>query len=154
MAGFGRRWSQSDIDNAKDRQKPKENAKIKNATVVEMDGIKFASKLELYCYNMLKAVGIPFEFQVTIVLQEKFRASDGTLIREIKMIPDFVLEQHDLIVDTKGFQTPESKLKFKMLKHKIYSEGRKTKIELPKNQTEVGNLINRLLSEKRKSQAL
>lgn len=144
MAGFGTRWSQADIDAAQARQQPKGNQKIKNATKVEVDGEKFASKLELYCYNMLKAVGINFLFQPVIVLQEKFRYND-TAIREIKIIPDFELPEHDLIIDTKGFATSESKLKYKMLKHKLHLEGKSTVIELPKNRKEVDALVNKLI---------
>lgn len=141
---FGRRWSAADIDRAKNKAPQSENKKIKNATKVTLDGVQFASKLELYCYNMLKASEIRFEFQVPIVLQEKFRF-EGEAIREIKMIIDFYLPDNDMYIDTKGFQTPDSKLKFKMLKHKIHKEGSDLGVELPKNKKEVDALVNRLL---------
>lgn len=144
MAGFGTRWTQADIDAAKSKQQPKENQKIKNATKVEVDGEKFASKLELYCYNMLKAVKVRFDFQPEIVLQEKFKY-EGKTIREIKIIPDFYLSDYDMIIDTKGFATDKSTLKYKMLKYKLFQEGKSTVIELPRNREEVDALVNRLI---------
>lgn len=146
---FGVRWSEADIKKAQERQAPKENKKIMGATKVEMDGIKFASKLELYFYNLLKSTKITFDFQVIYVLQDKFRFN-GMAIREIKSIVDFYLPDYDMIVDTKGYQTPDSKIKFKMLKHKLYMEGKTTRIELPSTKKECEALINILISEKQK----
>lgn len=84
---------------------------------IELDGVKFDSKLELFCYQQLKSLGIEFEFQRAILLQESFRFK-GKWIRPITMIVDFVLH-HDgqkIYIDTKGFATETSKLKYKMLK--------------------------------------
>lgn len=124
----------------------KEN-KIRGAVKQEVNGIKYASKLELYLYNLLTAVKIPFLFQVTYVLQEGFKFH-GTTIRPIKMIVDFVLAEHDLIIDTKGFQLADNKIKFKMLKHKLFTEGKDTRIELPRTKEECDALINQLLNKK------
>jgi hypothetical protein len=84
---------------------------------IELDGVKFDSKLELFCYQQLKSLGIEFEFQRGILLQESFRFK-GKWIRPITMIVDFVIH-HDgqkIYIDTKGFATETSKLKYKMLK--------------------------------------
>jgi hypothetical protein len=84
---------------------------------IELDGVKFDSKLELFCYQQLKSLGIEFEFQRAILLQESFRFK-GKWIRPITMIVDFVIH-HDgqkIYIDTKGFATETSKLKYKMLK--------------------------------------
>lgn len=124
--------------------------KIRGATKTEQDGKKFASKLELYFFNLLKAFKIPFLFQVTIVLQEGF-VFQGKKIQPIKMIVDFELPDHGLIVDTKGFQLADNKLKFKMLKNKLVSEGKSTNVELPRTKEECDNLINRLIEHKKKS---
>ncbi len=123
--------------------------KIANAQKVEIDGEKFASKLELYFYNLLKSVNIPFLFQVEYVLQDGFKFH-GAAIRPIKIIVDFYLEEYDLIIDTKGWQLADSKIKYKMLKRKLFKEGKQTEIEMPKNKEECEALINRLL-KKRKS---
>jgi hypothetical protein len=84
---------------------------------IELYGLKFDSKLELFCYQQLKSLGIEFEFQRAILLQESFRFK-GKWIRPITMIVDFVIH-HDgqkIYIDTKGFATETSKLKYKMLK--------------------------------------
>jgi hypothetical protein len=84
---------------------------------IELDGVKFDSKLELFCYQHLKSLGLEFDFQRTILLQEGFRFR-GKAIRPITMIVDFVLHQdgQKIYIDTKGFATETSKLKYKMLK--------------------------------------
>ena len=84
---------------------------------IELDGVKFDSKLELFCYQQFKSLGLEFDFQRTMLLQEGFRFR-GKAIRPITMIVDFVLH-HDgqkIYIDTKGFATETSKLKYKMLK--------------------------------------
>ena len=42
----------------------KPNVKVKNATRVEYDGIKFRSKLEAKTYQRLKEEGFNFEYEV------------------------------------------------------------------------------------------
>lgn len=117
--------------------------KIRGAAKQEVDGQKFDSKLELYFFNLLKALKIPFKFQVTYELQGGFKFH-GTTIRPIKMIVDFYLPDHDLIVDTKGFQLADNKIKFKLLKHWLLSNGLATRIELPRNKEECDKLINEI----------
>jgi len=84
---------------------------------IELDGVKFDSKLELFCYQQFKSLGLEFDFQRTILLQEGFRFK-GKWIRPITMIVDFVLHHNGqkIYIDTKGFATETSKLKYKMLK--------------------------------------
>ena len=41
------------------------NKKVKNATAITVDGIKFKSKLEAYTYNKLKENGIHAEYEST-----------------------------------------------------------------------------------------
>lgn len=84
---------------------------------IELDGVKFDSKLELFCYQQFKSLGLEFDFQRTILLQEGFRFK-GKWIRPITMIVDFVLHHdgQEIYIDTKGFATETSKLKYKMLK--------------------------------------
>lgn len=87
---------------------------------IEIQGVKFDSKLELYCYNILKERNIKFDFQKTIILVDKFRFG-GKGIREITMIVDFVVYIGDRVVyiDTKGFPTEVSKIKYKLLRNKL-----------------------------------
>jgi hypothetical protein len=114
---------------------------------IELDGVKFDSKLELFCYQQLKSLGIEFEFQRAILLQEKFRFK-GKWIRPITMIVDFVIH-HDgqkIYIDTKGFATETSKLKYKMLKFLEKDDSIVDVIWLH-SQKEVKEFINDLLSK-------
>ena len=40
------------------------NKKISNATELEYEGIKFRSKLEVYCYKRLKEEGLSFKYEM------------------------------------------------------------------------------------------
>jgi hypothetical protein len=114
---------------------------------IELDGVKFDSKLELFCYQQLKSLGIEFEFQRAILLQESFRFK-GKWIRPITMIVDFVIH-HDgqkIYIDTKGFATETSKLKYKMLKFLEKDDSIVDVIWLH-SQKEVKEFINDLLSK-------
>lgn len=128
-------------------KKKKPNAKIKGATKTEVDGIKFDSRLEAYMYKQLKASRLNFDLKVDIVLQNKFRYGTEA-VRELKINIDFVLPWCDLMIDTKGFQTYDGKIKHKLLKHHLYQQGKVYRIELPKNQKECDALIFELKQKK------
>lgn len=86
------------------------------------DGITFDSKLEANRYLELKALESKgfisgLELQKEFELQPKFRDNQGKLQRPIKYIADFVYydeEGNYIAEDTKGFETPEFKIKKKM----------------------------------------
>jgi hypothetical protein len=112
---------------------------------IELDGVKFDSKLELFCYQQFKSLGLEFDFQRTILLQEGFRFK-GKWIRPITMIVDFVLH-HDgqkIYIDTKGFATETSKLKYKMLKFYVREDSTADVIWLH-SQKEVKDFLFNLL---------
>jgi hypothetical protein len=112
---------------------------------IELDGIKFDSKLELFCYQQFKSLGLEFDFQRTMLLQEGFRFK-GKWIRPITMIVDFVLH-HDgqkIYIDTKGFATETSKLKYKMLKFYVKEDSTADVIWLH-SQKEVKDFLFNLL---------
>jgi protein associated with RNAse G/E len=90
------------------------------ATKVKFDGKMFDSKLELFAWKMLTNLKIPFDWQVRYNLQESFKY-DGKTIRKIDMVIDFVIHMPDreIVVDTKGFATEVSKIKYKMLKYQM-----------------------------------
>lgn len=96
-----------------------------NAKKMEVNGVKFDSKLELYMYKLLKAYNIPFEFQIRKQLQPKFNFY-GENIREIYMVIDFVIRPDGTdkvyYVDTKGYATDKAILKYKMLRCKLKEE--------------------------------
>ena len=113
---------------------------------IEIDGKKFDSKLELYCYNMLKQLKIPFEFQKKEVLMGSFRYN-GKAVREITLTVDFVAEYKQIkyYIDTKGFATEVSKMKYKMLKNQLKGD-MYTDVVWLKNQKEVQSFINKLIN--------
>jgi|TARA_R100000734_G_scaffold19149_2_gene18624 hypothetical protein len=119
------------------RWKRKKGTKIKK---VMQDGIKFDSKLELYFYNLLKKEKIPFIFQEKFVLLQKFRYN-GSAVREMTLTVDFSIPQHDMIVDTKGFQRNDNKIKWKLLKRHLLDNNREPLILMPKNQKQCQEVI-------------
>lgn len=96
-----------------------------------VDGVKFDSKLELYCHKMLTLFKIKFDFQKRITLIERFKYDDKW-IRETTVVVDFVIKDGDdtIYVDTKGFATEVSKIKYKILKYQLKDEQNKRVIWL------------------------
>lgn len=119
------------------------NARVKNATKQHKYGLDFDSKLELFCYDLLRHYNIQFEFKKGFILQESFIFGTER-IQAIKMSIDFYLPKQDILIDTKGFQTDKNILKMKMLKHYLARQGKYPKIELPKSQKEVRSLVERI----------
>lgn len=114
---------------------------------VEVDGIKFDSRLELYCYELLKQFNIDFEFQTRIELVPKFRYNSEN-IRAITIIVDFVINVNGTLiyVDTKGLPTEVSKIKYKMLRYHLKEQGN-TDVVWLKNKKEVLSFINKINSK-------
>ena len=115
---------------------------MKQIKKVHKYGEKFDSKLELYFYELLTNNGIPFEFQVCYELIPSFKY-DGKSIRAMTLTVDFDFTEHGLnvVVDTKGFQRNDNKLKWKLLKYGLSAENQ-PHIFLPKNQTECKNVVD------------
>lgn len=111
---------------------------------LEVNGVKFDSKLEYHCYNLLKMLNFDFDFQHKITLVDKFRFN-GKGIRATTLTVDFVIRVNGqtIYLDTKGFPTEVSKLKYKLLRHKLKDE-ENTDVVWLKNQKEVKSFINEL----------
>lgn len=147
---FGKRFTQEDIDNMRAKQKKTANKRVIGAIKSTVNGIDFASKLELYAFNLFKAVKIDFEFQKVIELQPRF-IYNGRVIRPITIIVDFFLPAYNIICDTKGFANDVSPVKYKLLKY-TFGRGMDNvtgpEIEIPKTKEEVDKLVNKLLNMK------
>jgi hypothetical protein len=66
------------------------NKKVRNATVTVYDDIKFKSKLELYCYKLLKELNIVSEYEKhSYPILDSFQYKNEK-IRGMKYTPDFV----------------------------------------------------------------
>ncbi|MGX7108334.1 DUF1064 domain-containing protein [Facklamia miroungae] len=105
---------------------PKKKHKYRAKKVV-IDGITFDSKAEAMYYNhlkFLKKAGVVKNFsqQVEYILQDKFEhPSTGKTVRAIKYVPDFLIAYTNgksEVVDVKGMQTKEFKLKAKLFINK------------------------------------
>src|SRR3990167_11278725 len=119
----------------------KKNKKIKNATTLEYDGIKFKSKLEAFCYRHLKENGIEAEYEKnTYVLIPAFEYN-GEKVRQCTYTPDFVNKHEGFVIEIKGFANDVFPIKWKMFKYLLNSLKSKYKLYLPKNQSEVLSVI-------------
>lgn len=89
--------------------------RIQNVQPREWNGIKFRSSLEAETAKTLDALGIPYRYEERkIVLQEGFRcAFQKEKVRDLTYTPDF--EVGDIMLECKGFETPEWKIKKKLL---------------------------------------
>jgi len=87
---------------------------------LEVDGVKFDSKLELFCYDLLTKLNFEFEFQKKIILIDSFKYNKKA-IRPITLTVDFVVKHNDIdyYIDIKGFATDVSKIKYKMLRYQL-----------------------------------
>lgn len=125
------------------------NKKVRNATKVEADGVKFDSRLEKTMYDLLRGAGIEFEFQKVYTLQEKFRYGTDA-VRAISCRADFWLPDYTLLIDTKGYANDVSPLKYKMLKkllHEQFEAGYYPilpRIYMPKNKDDCEAVIMRI----------
>lgn len=107
------------------------NKKVKNATSVEYDGIKFKSKLELTIYKVLKEKGLNPLYECNkFILQEGFRPSKPYYLKgicpktangyakiiQITYTPDFTVEYGDniLFIEAKGKQNDSYPIKRKL----------------------------------------
>ena len=81
-----------------------------------IDGITFDSQLEAGCYKPLKESGLEFTRQETFEIQESFKDGKKT-IRAMTYKADFVVTHNGVryVLDAKGMQTPEFKIKYKLL---------------------------------------
>jgi len=126
---------------AKDGSEP-DKRKIKSSKV-EQDGIVFDSKLENYFYNLLKENNIPFLLKQSFELVPTFRYRHETVLA-MKVTPDYILPDHNLIVDTKGFGNETVPLRYKMLKYMLHTQGTEYQIEMPSSQKACRAIIEQL----------
>ena len=121
------------------------NRRVKNATPLVYDGIRFRSKLEVYCYRRLKECNIEAEYESkTFILQPKFTFITDK-IRPITYTPDFVGDT--FIIECKGVKTDAFKLKWKMFLYLLFTTNiTRYKLYMPKNQKEVEITLNNILN--------
>lgn len=115
---------------------------------LEVNGIKFDSKLELVCYDLLNKLNFEFEFQKKIILIDGFRYNKKA-IRPITLTVDFVVKHNDIdyYIDIKGFATDVSKIKYKMLRYQL-KDNPKTDVLWLHSQRAILQFLNNLKEEK------
>ncbi len=81
----------------------------------EYNGRKYRSTLEANTAKTLDEMGIPWEYETKkITLQDGFYCQyQKDKVREINYIPDFIIGP--VMLETKGFETPDWKIKKKLL---------------------------------------
>lgn len=120
------------------------NKKVKNATPLEYNGISFKSKLEMYCYKLLKENKIPVEYEV-----EKFPILDPFVyneehIRGMSFTPDFVGD--NFVVECKGFMNDAFPLRWKLFKHYLYRNKLRYDLYLPRNKKDVEKVVQEIVN--------
>ena len=150
-------------------RRSKGNKKVRNATRLEVGGIKFRSKLEAFTYSKLIEAGITdFDYEKDkFVLQEAFEypeesfemyqsKKDGHMkryfedvnhnIRSMTYLPDFTRINHETklgwILEVKGYATNSFDLKWKLFKKYLVLSGYKATLYKPDNQGNVLKTIN------------
>lgn len=89
--------------------------RIQNVHAQEYNGRKYRSTLEARTAEVLDALDIPYAYEERkIELQEGFRSPfQKERVRSITYIPDFIIGP--IILECKGFETPEWKIKKKLV---------------------------------------
>ena len=123
------------------------NKKVRNATPMEVDGVKFKSKLELFTYRKLKDAGIICEYEATTYTLVPSFEYNGEKVRPMTYTPDFVNEG-EFVLEVKGFSNDAFPLRWKLFKHKLFKECIVYDLYLPRNQREVLQVIQLILDRR------
>lgn len=141
-------------------------SKIKNAQALEVNGLKFKSKLELFCYNELIKAGITdFKYEEDkFILMEGFEFNcnsyelkkDKTIdlatknIRPITYLPDFTRldsKGNGWILECKGYPNDAFPLKWKWFKQHLMENDYNVTLYKPNNQMNVLKMIELIKNE-------
>ena len=97
------------------------NKKVINATEVTVDGIKYRSKLEAKCAQILKENNISFEYEpLKIEYIPKFEYY-GEKYRAAFYTPDFIVDSK-FILEIKGWKTDTYRYKKKLVLLKLLND--------------------------------
>jgi len=144
---------------------PSKNKKVKNATPVVYNDIKFKSKLEVYCYKRLEEEGIPVDYEPNRYLifepfifnneshevkkhdNRREFVSVSNKIRGIYYTPDFVDRNNNFIIETKGNPNDAWPLRLKLFKRFLVINNMNYELFVPRNKKQVDETI-RIIKEK------
>jgi len=138
---------------------------ITRSTKVEQDGFKFASKLELHMYRLLKKNKIPalyegktftivdgFDFNMSTyekTPKKKILHDKGNKkVLPIKYTPDFIDTQEKLrfIIECKGNPNESFPIRWKLFKKHLVDTGQNPTLYMPRNQKDC-EVVVELLKE-------
>jgi hypothetical protein len=135
------------------------NKKIKNATINEIDGIRFRSKLESYAYQRLKEAGLldMVEYEPYKITLFNGFSLYGKKYNPITWTPDFVVKYktgENVFFELKGYPNDAWPIKRKMIQRWIlgqYSgicngEYREYELIIAKNKKDVDKFIKELIN--------
>ena len=104
----------------------KVNKKVINATEVTVNGVKYRSKLEARCAQILKENNISFEYEpLKIEYIPKFEYY-GEKYRAAFYTPDFIID-NKYILEIKGWKTDTYRYKKKLVLLKLLKDSNYTK---------------------------
>lgn len=120
------------------------NKKVKNATPLEYDGVSFKSKLEMYCYKLLKENNIPVEYEVVkFPILDSFTYNEEK-VRGMTFTPDFVGD--NFVVECKGFMNDAFPLRWKLFKYYLHKNQLRYELHLPRNKKDVEMVVQTIVS--------
>lgn len=120
------------------------NKKVKNATPLDYDGISFKSKLEMYCYKLLRENKIPVEYEVVkFPILDAFSYNEEK-IRGMTFTPDFVGD--NFVIECKGFMNDAFPLRWKLFKYYLYKNQFRYDLYLPRNKKDVEKVVQQIVS--------
>ncbi len=124
---------------------------VRNATRVEYDGIKFKSKLELYAYKQLIDAGIDVAYEETSYTLLPVFEYNGEKVRAMTFTPDFVSEDHNFIMETKGWATDSFVLRWKLFKNYLRENNLTYTLYMPRTQKQVMECIDDIIAKEVKT---
>lgn len=130
-------------------------------------GLSFASSLEAYCHTRLTESGFEFQYEgesFSLVDSFKYESTylkstsgknelvdnSGKVVRAITYTPDFISHKNKFIIETKGYVPSNHSfpLRWKLFLKYLNENGMGDyKVFLPKNKTQVDEVINKLKNE-------
>ena len=157
---MARRGKRTGSRNVRTTRSPKGRGKI-NAKKKEVDGIKFRSLLEAFCYRKLKEANIANDYEKhKYVLLEGFHYPESSYedngktgyvdkqkykVRDITYTPDFVDPNGKWVIECKGYANERFPLKWKMFKKLMMEQDDPPVLFVPRNQKHCIETVNAIL---------
>ena len=132
--------------------KVKRNRKVRNATPLEYDKIRFKSKLEVYTYQKLKENNLEANYEpIKFTILDSFQYNNEK-VRSMSYTPDFVGK--DFIIECKGFANDAFPLRWKIFKYFLFTNEIKYDLYLLRNKKEVDKAISTILEKRKENEGL